>query len=201
MLLAASTPGSPQRTRSLPDAKGWCPSCVEPLRPKCGEIVTWHWAHQARVDCDPWAEPETAWHLAWKNRFPADCVEIPRAGHRADVVTPTGWVIEFQHSPITPAEIREREAAYGPRLLWVFDLTGAEDRFDFRRRDYGWSFRWRHPRKSLWHVTRRMLFDIGDEVLFDCRKVHPQVPCGGWGRFIAADDFVAALTNGTRRTA
>ena len=39
--------------------------------------------------------------------------------HRADIRTPRG-MIELQHSPIAPEEIREREALYG-RMIWLLD--------------------------------------------------------------------------------
>lgn len=45
--------------------------------------------------------------------------------HRADVRTPSGTVVEFQHSPITLETIQERETFYGD-LMWVFDAGGRD---------------------------------------------------------------------------
>jgi hypothetical protein len=57
------------RRRSRPDQRAGysrgsrqLPNLPEPLKARCGQIVTWHWAHLAREDCDPWAEPDTVWH-------------------------------------------------------------------------------------------------------------------------------------------
>jgi len=94
---------------------------------KCGEVRLWHWAHKGRLHCDPWWENETEWHRAWKDQFPPEWQEIVHlAGdgerHIADVKTGDGWVIEFQHSSITPEERRSRDAFY-PKLIWVVDGT------------------------------------------------------------------------------
>ncbi len=48
-----------------------CPTCGDALLSKCGALVVPHWAHLARADCDPWAEPESPWHRRWKERFPS----------------------------------------------------------------------------------------------------------------------------------
>jgi len=49
--------------------------------------------------------------------------------HRADIKTPTGIVIEVQHSAMTDAERQAREAFYG-NLVWVIDGRGFRDNFD-----------------------------------------------------------------------
>jgi hypothetical protein len=79
-------------------------------------------------DCDTWAEKETDWHRAWKNNFPPECQEFvqhdEQSGekHIADVRTPHGLVIEFQHSPLDPLERAARERFYG-NMVWVVDGT------------------------------------------------------------------------------
>ena len=92
---------------------------------RCGEIRVRHWAHQGRRVCDPWWENETEWHRNWKDQFPTDWQEIVHPAddgerHIADVKTPDGWVIEFQHSYIKPEERRSRDAFYD-KLIWVVD--------------------------------------------------------------------------------
>jgi hypothetical protein len=87
----------------------------------------WHWAHQRGRICDKWWENETNWHRAWKGQFPNDWQEIVHRAdsgekHIADVKTPAGWAIEFQHSYIGPEERRSRNAFYG-KLIWVVDAT------------------------------------------------------------------------------
>ena len=101
---------------------------------KCGPRVLHHWAHDRRRDCDPWWETETEWHRAWKALFPPECREFHHLAsdgeiHRADVRTPTGIVVEFQHSAMSDSERQAREAFYG-NLAWVIDGRPFADRFD-----------------------------------------------------------------------
>lgn len=101
---------------------------------KCGPRVMHHWAHSRQRNCDPWWENETPWHRAWKSLFPEECREISHTAvdgeiHRADVKTPTGIVIEIQHSSMTDAERLSREMFYG-NLIWVIDGSEFRDNFD-----------------------------------------------------------------------
>ncbi|WP_227256201.1 competence protein [Pedobacter sp. MR2016-19] len=69
---------------------------------------------------------ETVWHRDWKLAFPPSFREVAfydaanSDTHRADIFTPSGYTIEFQNSPITPAELHSREAFY-PNLIWVLN--------------------------------------------------------------------------------
>lgn len=101
---------------------------------KCGPRVIHHWAHFGRRNCDPWWENETPWHREWKNLFPAECREIHHVAsngeiHRADIVTPTGIVIEIQHSAMTDAERISRENFYS-NLVWILDGLPFKENFD-----------------------------------------------------------------------
>lgn len=123
-----------QRCEALPGAHGICPTCGAAMIAKCGPRVLHHWAHASRRDCDPWWENETPWHREWKNLFPADCREVSHTAldgeiHRADIKTPTGIVIEIQHSAMTDAERCSRESFYG-NLVWVVDGRSFRDNFD-----------------------------------------------------------------------
>jgi hypothetical protein len=78
-------------------------------------------------NCEDWWEPETVWHRAWKDAFPADWQEVIHVAedgerHIADVRTPHGLVLEFQHSRLPPVEQAAREAFYGD-MVWVVDGT------------------------------------------------------------------------------
>ena len=129
-----------QLQEAQPGLSGECPHCGGPMVAKCGEarLRVWHWAHKGRRHCDPWKEPETPWHRAWKNLFPAEwqettCLAQGGERHIADVKTAGGCVIEFQHSPIKPDERRSREAFYRP-MHWVVDgMRGKRDRAQFFR--------------------------------------------------------------------
>lgn len=121
------------RRVARPGLSGECPRCGSALVARCGDIRVWHWAHRGRRTCDQWWEPETEWHRAWKNQFPADWQEVLQRTkdgekHIADVKTEDGWVIEFQHSYLRTEERRTREAFYG-RMVWVVDgLRRTRDR-------------------------------------------------------------------------
>ena len=115
-----------QRSEPSPQLRASCAYCGREMISKCGRVKMWHWAHKSRASCDPWWESETEWHRDWKNQFPVDWQEIVHTDeatgekHIADVRTPFGLVIEFQHSPIEPQELESREAFY-KNLIWVVD--------------------------------------------------------------------------------
>jgi competence protein CoiA len=184
------------RAEASPGARAACPGCRLPVIAKCGDILAWHWAHAVGDDCDPWHEPETRWHLDWKQRFPAAWQETVIGRHRADVRTPSGLVLEFQNSAISTAEIEERERFYG-RMLWVVNARPFADNVRLRDREGYHSFRWLWPRKSLWHARRPLYFDLGDDRLFRVKKVHHGVPCGGWGVVGTVDRFVRGVLRAT----
>ena len=96
------------RTRAVPGAVAYCPSCGMEVSAKCGEINSWHWAHHGG-DCDPWSEGETPWHINWKQLFPEDWREVVIPPHRADVKTPN-IVIELRLEP-----------AIGNKVNWPAD--------------------------------------------------------------------------------
>jgi len=121
--------------------RGLCPGCGEGLIGKCGEIMAWHWSHIPGAECDRWGEPEGPWHREWKNAVAGGLkdrqeVRISEGAkwHMADAIAGDGWVVELQHSPLSPAEVREREAFYTRTrggMIWVFDFHT----YDRHRRD------------------------------------------------------------------
>ncbi len=123
-----------KRSEAFPGGHGICPLCGASVIAKCGSRVLHHWAHAQRQSCDPWWENETEWHRSWKNLFPEICREISHKAsngeiHRADIKTPTGIIIEVQHSAMTDSERQSREVFYG-NLIWVIDGRGFRDNFD-----------------------------------------------------------------------
>jgi competence protein CoiA len=124
------------RIQATKGAKATCPLCGEQLIAKCGEIRTNHWSHKRSSLCDPWWENETMWHRIWKNNFPeswqekAHHDELTGEKHIADVFTPHGLAIEFQHSHISSEERLSRELFY-KRMIWVVD--GSRLKNDFTR--------------------------------------------------------------------
>lgn len=115
-----------QRAEPSPRLRGDCVYCGCEMIAKCGQVRMWHWAHKSKTDCDHWWESETEWHRNWKEQFPTDWQEVvhivPASGekHVADVKTPFGLVIEFQHSPIEHMEMKTREAFYR-NMIWIVD--------------------------------------------------------------------------------
>jgi competence protein CoiA len=190
-----------KRLEAAPGRKGQCPGCEAELIPKCGEILTWHWAHYARPDCDPWWEPESAWHRAWKARVRPECRECPIGPHRADIRLPTGVVIELQASPLAPAAIREREGFYG-RMLWLWRAGAFAERLRFRQRDGFVSFRWERPRPTLYAIRRPLFWDLEDGTLFHVKRLYPHQRglghTGGWGQFVTSEAFLTQYVGAGR---
>jgi competence protein CoiA len=125
-----------ERREAQPGLSGKCPLCGNAMIAKCGDIRVRHWAHLGTRTCDPWWEPETEWHRAWKNRFPENWQEISHLSengekHRADVKTDRGVVLEFQHSFLQREERESREKFYR-NMVWVVNgLRRVRDRSGF----------------------------------------------------------------------
>lgn len=175
-----------------PQATGVCPCCQTDVIAKCGEINVWHWAHRA-ADCDPWSEPETAWHKDMKNRFPKECQEVVLGCHRADVysVEKKSPVIELQNSLISTEEIQERENYYQQyiemspkKVIWIINGESFADRFYTREKDTYHTFSWYHARKS-WSAAQGIViihFPEADE-FFQIKKSYQNMKYG-WGKYI-----------------
>jgi hypothetical protein len=171
------------------------------LIPKCGEIVTWHFAHEIAEDCDPWSDGETEWHRQWKCVVPLERREVVIKPHRADMVSADDVVVELQHSSISPVEIRDRERFYR-RMCWLFDTREPydEDRLQIRipraTDDPTYrTFRWKHPRLSVACANAPVLLDLG-EALLVLGRMYPNTPCGGYGWLIEHADFIEELNRG-----
>ena len=70
------------RAEPAPNLLGKCCLCGDDMIAKCGQYVRWHWAHKAKITCDPWQESETDWHRYWKDAFPVDCQEVVHVDDR-----------------------------------------------------------------------------------------------------------------------
>lgn len=88
----------------------YCPVCGNQVIPRQGEVNSWHFAHVTSC-VDDWKYDMSEWHRNWQNRFPESTrevvIEYKGESHRADILT-GGYVIEFQHSPITSTEFERR---------------------------------------------------------------------------------------------
>ena len=210
------------KAMATPGARSQCPVCDGELIAKCGEIVCWHWAHVS-ADCDPWAEPETEWHVKWKNCFPLHMQEVVVASHRADVLIGT-HAIEFQHSPISSSEIRDRENHYDV-LTWVLDGSEFRNRFRLSRpllsdgsskqrrwlsnADGWWCFNWSHARQSWLQGVEigNVVIDLGHMESWGANGDYPTLVLveqwntqgEGRGRFICRNSFVEICLNNSFR--
>lgn len=110
----------------------FCPVCNEKLSIKATNSLSVipHFAHKKGTKClDAWKHDMSEWHYNWQCQFPEEyrevVVEKDKKKHRADVLI-NGYVIEFQHSPISRDEIKERNEFYtncGYKVIWVFDAN------------------------------------------------------------------------------
>jgi competence CoiA-like predicted nuclease len=110
--------------------KGTCQFCGDIMVPKCGDSRIEHWAHKKK-NCDDWQlGKETAWHINWKKtiglQFAEKRITIGAEYHIADILIEGkadqyDLLIEFQNSPISQSEIRDRETFYGEGLIWVIN--------------------------------------------------------------------------------
>lgn len=140
----------------------YCQVCKQPVLQRRGKIRIHHFAHYSPkgthgeyVPCsDTWSYDMTEWHMEWQNRFDYSCiekvVEANNKRHIADVLV-GNIVVEFQHSPISIEDFRERNEFYtakGYKVIWVFDLT---EEFENQRirmeEDSDNSYRWAYVKK------------------------------------------------------
>lgn len=206
-----------KRIEAIPKGRGQCPVCCGDVLAKCGARRIWHWAHRVKASCDQWWENETAWHRNWKMNFPAEWQEVIVKGssgeiHIADVRTPSGLSIEFQHSPVTDIEQETREEFYNDLILVVdgaHESHGYEsfmENIDFWRErgvgagQIGFGF---NPMLAnitkRWNSSRRpVLIDFGGSVLWSISVMRD-----GWAKYaleISKSDFVTCLTQHTDPT-
>lgn len=174
-----------ERIEAQPSLKGLCPGCSQSVTAVCGEQRIWHWRHLTKKTCDRWWEPETEWHRAWKSNFLSAWQEFimrdPQSGERhiADVRTPHGLVIEFQHSYLNAQERQAREQFYR-NMVWVVDGTRLQN--DYTRFLKGMTGRIPTQIKGVFFITApKKCFPSSwlassVPVFFDFRGVAPSNP-------------------------
>ncbi len=148
-----------ERIESQPRLKAICPLCDSEVIAKCGDIKVWHWAHKRNKDCDDWYEPESQWHIDWKDKFPKECQEFTMGKHRADIRTKNRWIIELQNSSISLSDIIDREEYY-KRMVWLVNGGTLAKGFRIREKKNVLSFRWKNPPKSWWGCNKEIYIDL-----------------------------------------
>lgn len=195
------------RVLATPDGprRGSCVDCAAEMIAKTGEIVTHHWAHRHTADVGCGAG-ETDWHLTWKSRCTdLDRIEVSRGQRRADLLTPYGWAVEFQHSPLSVAEVGSRERDWGRRMVWVFDARAAAD----ESRLTSWRPDGRHHHTIEWAWSKAYVIaaavptfiQTGDDDLFLVGRwfdKKPDRPIRGYGWHLGIEAFTECVINGRR---
>lgn len=116
------------RAEAFKSGRGSCPACGSEMIARICKDKVDHWAHKRKQECDHWWENETDWHRGWKNCFDTEWQEVVHRDiasgevHIADVSTPYGWTIEFQHSRLDDEERLSRNNFY-KKIAWVVDGT------------------------------------------------------------------------------
>lgn len=184
-----------------------CIECGREMVAKTGDVVTWHWAHAHDADADAChIEPETEWHLDWKARCgDAERIEVARGARRADVLTPYGWAVEFQHSAMDVREAAARERDWRRRLLWVVDARDAYagGRLDMWR-PYGRehvTLRWAWSPAWVRDNVCRTFLDVGEGRLVMIGRwfeKDPERPVMGYGWLLSAEQFARCVLDGRR---
>lgn len=144
----------------------YCPVCGNQVIPRQGEVNSWHFAHVTSC-MDDWKYDMSEWHRGWQSRFPENVREIvvEHRGecHRADILM-GGYVIEFQHSPISAGEFERRNKFYmraGYKVIWVFDETYAfGNEYISSSLDDENKFVWKWPNRALASVVPQRSTDI-----------------------------------------
>jgi len=166
-----------ERIKAEPKQKAICPLCKKEVISKCGEIKIWHWAHKSNKNCDDWYEPESQWHLDWKNKFPKDWQEIiikkDNKFHIADIKTKNGFVVELQNSSISSKDIRKREIFYN-NMIWILNgKTFAKNllfykKYNFYKTNYRnwWSYFWKWQPK-IFDISKKQIFiDLNNKIYY-----------------------------------
>jgi len=160
-----------KRVLATPKDRAKCPLCEGKLISKCGSIKIWHWAHKSNKDCDPWYEPESEWHLKWKNEFPPEQQEViikkckyfedgcsfPKK-HIADVKT-NKTILELQNTFISTDDICDRENFY-EKMIWLLNGETLCKGLDLRIKKDIITFRWKNPPKSWWCAEKPIYIDL-----------------------------------------
>lgn len=194
-----------KRIQAEPGVIGVCPICDDPVFSKTGNLRVWHFSHHKRfksqVDCDPWAERESEWHLSWKSRVPDHMREyvvkrqrilpnglIEQSVHRADILNSRGTVIELQHSRISPEEIFERETFY-ENMIWIFDAQ----QFTFthpEKADNGIRYIWKNRRSYIPFCKKPVFFHLGGKKIFNVEYMNLGKPPYISGKYVSFDNFL-----------
>ena len=111
----------------------FCPKCGEPVIHRIGQKNIPHFAHKAKTNCPDDKDNKSEWHRHMQELFPIETNEVVFHDNNnnrifiADVyLKESNTVIEFQHSPISLDDFKDRTEFHlseGRRVIWVFDVS------------------------------------------------------------------------------
>lgn len=139
------------------DGQYFCPCCGTPVLLKRGKVYTPHFAHISLDNCDSRYHNNLGeWHTKMQDIFPREWREVIIGNRIADIFH-KNCVVEFQHSPITHSELRDRTNDYLTRgikyVVWVFDerkTKGIEVYDEYIRKGRRcFKIRWKHRKYYL----------------------------------------------------
>ena len=180
------------------EEKYFCPVCGGELQIKKGDIREHHFAHLAGICEDQWNYDMSEWHREWQRMFPKNTREIViehnREKHRADILT-GNTVIEFQHSPMSPDEFRERNQFYteaGYNVVWLFDMRELfdDERMYYNQRyedENSWEWKWAHATFARFYPEKcrniSLFFELDDDYIKHVAWFSPN-----GGKYFKTDD-------------
>ncbi len=170
---------------------GFCPGCEAKLLSRKGEINIWHWAHKSKA-CDFDIKPETEWHLSWKKKFPKDWCEVPIGKHRADVLLPSGRVVEFQSGYLSPSDAYGRHFDY-KKIIWILNGNEFNDRFETSYKTDFYTFRWKYSRRFVENLIGERYIDFTETENRDIFEIQKFNNGRGWGNSLWPDKFLFRL--------
>lgn len=155
--------------------KASCPLCQEDVIAKCGDIMTWHFAHVVGTEC-AYGEGKGEWHREWQKRFPIEDVEYRVTKGKkfriADVKI-GDKVLEFQNIGISLETIKDREEFYGfKNVVWVFNGTDSGGNFELIKDKYSSKrllAKWKKMPLVLQELKGRLFINFYKHYLYDVR--------------------------------
>lgn len=157
---------------ALPNEKYHCPFCKRAVILKAGSIKIHHFAHEAALDCTNDNSEITEWHIEWQKSFGLENAEkIIKIGKHTKIadININNVIVEFQHSPITYQEAKERSVFYtldNRKCIWIFDFMDKYKNWQIRIHKANGPnhlvFKWNNANKSVLaaydHHKRKNLF-------------------------------------------
>jgi len=120
---AVGEDGKIVRIQDYVEGKVYCLQSHHDMVAARGHINKHHFRHLRASDVGP--KQLCDWHLEWQSHFKLKEVPFHNPDRRADIVEGQ-FVVEIQHSSISPEEVSQRNqdyAKHGKQVVWIVDGT------------------------------------------------------------------------------